>query len=99
MQNDTTPTIIASQNGHTETVALLLANKADINAANKVRQFKIFKYLQLIDNDLQDINISFFILSTIIAHKNMNYYSTWLTLVLYADRYYPSVYSFPKGTH
>jgi hypothetical protein len=26
-------------------VALLLANKADINAANKVHQFKIFKYL------------------------------------------------------
>jgi ankyrin repeat protein len=40
-----TPAIVASYNGHTETVALLLANKADINAANKVQQFKILKYL------------------------------------------------------
>ena len=46
MQDGTTPALIASQNGHTETLALLLANKADINAAgNKVQQFKIFKYL------------------------------------------------------
>jgi ankyrin repeat protein len=45
MQDGYTPAIIASYNGHTETVALLLANKADINAASKVQQFKIFKYL------------------------------------------------------
>jgi ankyrin repeat protein len=43
---------IASQYGHTEILALLLANKADINAATKVLQFKIFKYLLLIDNEL-----------------------------------------------
>jgi ankyrin repeat protein len=45
MQDGSTPAFIASENGHTETVALLLANKADINAASKVQQFKIFKYL------------------------------------------------------
>jgi ankyrin repeat protein len=44
MQNGSTPAYIASQEGHTETVALLLANKADINAANKAQQLKIFKY-------------------------------------------------------
>jgi ankyrin repeat protein len=45
MQYGSTPAHEASENGHTETVALLLANKADINAANKVQWFKIFKYL------------------------------------------------------
>ncbi len=45
MQYGDTPAHKASDNGHTETVALLLANKADINAADKVQQFKIFKYL------------------------------------------------------
>ena len=45
MQNGITPAYIASKNGHTETVALLLANNADINAAIKVQQFKIFKYV------------------------------------------------------
>jgi ankyrin repeat protein len=45
MQIGFTPAHVASENGHTETVALLLANKADINAANKVQQFKIFRYL------------------------------------------------------
>ena len=65
MQHGTTPAHVASLDGHTETVALLLANKADINAANKVQQCKIFKYLLLIDNELQDFNIAFFILSTI----------------------------------
>jgi ankyrin repeat protein len=44
MQHGATPAYIASQNGHTETVALLLANKADINAASDVHHFKIFKY-------------------------------------------------------
>ncbi len=44
MQDGATPAIIASFNGHTENVALLLANKADLNAADKVQQFKIFKY-------------------------------------------------------
>ena len=40
----------------------------------------------MIDNELQDFNIAFFILSTILAHENMNYYLTWFTLVLYAER-------------
>ena len=94
MQDGATPALIASHNGHTETLALLLANKADINAASEVQQFKIFKYLLLIDNELHDFNIAFFILSTILAHENMNYYLTWFTLVLYAGRFYPSAYSF-----
>jgi hypothetical protein len=34
---------IASEKGHTETLALLLVNKADINAAAQVQQFKLFK--------------------------------------------------------
>jgi hypothetical protein len=45
MQDGATSAIIASVKGHTETLALLLANKADINAASKVQQFKMFKYL------------------------------------------------------
>ena len=98
MQDGRTPAFIASQEGHTETVALLLANKADINAADKVQQFKIF-FIFSNDNKLEDFNIAFFILSTILAHENMNYYLTWFTLVLYAGRLYPSVYSFPKWTH
>jgi hypothetical protein len=79
MQNGTTPAYKASQNGHTETLALLLANKADIHAARKVQRFKIFNYLRLINNELQDFKIAFFMLSTILAHGNMNYYLTWLT--------------------
>jgi hypothetical protein len=74
MQGGFTPAYIASEKGHTEFLALLLANKADINAATKVQQFKIFKYLLLVDNELHDINIAFFILSTILAHENMNYF-------------------------
>jgi ankyrin repeat protein len=45
MQDGLTPAHVASLKGHTETLALLLANKADINAANKVQQLKLFKYL------------------------------------------------------
>jgi ankyrin repeat protein len=45
MQGGFTPAYIASKNGHTQTLALLLANQADINAASDVQQFKIFKYL------------------------------------------------------
>jgi hypothetical protein len=45
MQDGCTPAYVASQNGYTETLALLLANKADTNVENKVQQFKIFKYL------------------------------------------------------
>ncbi len=86
MQDGWTSACTASQNGHTETVALLLANKADINAANKVHQFKIFKYLSVIDNEVEDLNIASFILSTIVAHENKNFYLTWFMLVLYAER-------------
>ena len=52
MQNGVTPAYVASEEGHTETLSLLLANKADINAAREVQQFKIFKYLFLIDSEL-----------------------------------------------
>jgi hypothetical protein len=45
MQSGFTPAHAASDEGHTETLALLLANKADINAATKVYQIEIFKYL------------------------------------------------------
>jgi ankyrin repeat protein len=45
MQYGITPAYIASQVGHTETVAQLLVDKADINAASEVQRFKIFKYL------------------------------------------------------
>jgi ankyrin repeat protein len=61
MQDGWTPAHVASFNGHTETLALLPANKADINAANKVHQFKIFQFVLLIDNELQNYNIAFFI--------------------------------------
>ena len=71
MQGGFTPAFIASQNGHTQTLALLLASKAEINSASEVHQFKIFKNLLLMDNELQDFNIAFFILSTILAHENI----------------------------
>jgi hypothetical protein len=99
MQDGCTPAFVASKYGHTETLALLLANKADINAATKVQQFNIFKYLQLIGNEFQDFKITFLIISTILANENVNYYLTLFTLVLYAGWFYPSVHSFPKWTH
>jgi hypothetical protein len=40
MQHGNAPADVASDNGHTESLALLLANKADINAATKVHQLK-----------------------------------------------------------
>jgi ankyrin repeat protein len=42
MQDGNTPASEASQYGYTETLALLLANKADVNSADKVQQFKLF---------------------------------------------------------
>jgi ankyrin repeat protein len=45
LQDGATPLIIASFDGHTEIAALLLANKAEVNFADKVQQFKMFKYL------------------------------------------------------
>ena len=70
MQGGATPAFIASQNGHTEVLALLLANKADINAASEVQQFKIFKYLLLIDNKLQDSNSFFHIINDFRSWKH-----------------------------
>jgi hypothetical protein len=43
MQGVFTPAYIASEKGHTEILALLLANKADINAARKVQHFYNFQ--------------------------------------------------------
>jgi ankyrin repeat protein len=45
MQDGNTPAILASERGHTETLALLLANKADVNSVAKVQQFKLFTCL------------------------------------------------------
>jgi hypothetical protein len=45
MQDVLTPAHIASEFGYTETMVFLLANKADINTANKEHQFQIFNYL------------------------------------------------------
>jgi ankyrin repeat protein len=45
MKDGATPAFMASENGHTETLALLLANKADINATDAVQQLKVFEYL------------------------------------------------------
>jgi ankyrin repeat protein len=39
-----TPALEASYKGHTEILALLLLNKADINAASNVQQRKIHLY-------------------------------------------------------
>ncbi len=72
MQEGVTPAFIASQTGQTETLALLLANKADINVADKVQQFKIFRNLQLIDDEFQECDTAFFIISTILAHEDVN---------------------------
>jgi hypothetical protein len=58
---------MASQMGHTDVLALLLANKADIKAVQNIQIFIAT------DNELQDFYIAFFIFSTIIAHENMNY--------------------------
>ena len=79
MQEGYTPAHIASEQGHTEILALLLANKADVNAASEVHQFKIFNYLWVIDNEIEDFNIVFFILSTILAHE------TW-AIILHGSR-------------
>jgi hypothetical protein len=40
MQDGRTPAYEASLRGHTETLALLLSNNADVNAVNKVRQLQ-----------------------------------------------------------
>jgi hypothetical protein len=54
MQDGFTPAYKASEKGDIEILALMLAIKADINAASNVQQFKIFKYVKLIDNELED---------------------------------------------
>jgi ankyrin repeat protein len=45
MQEGNTLVFAASQNGHTETLALLLSNKADVKSVDKVQKSRIFKYL------------------------------------------------------
>jgi hypothetical protein len=45
MQYGCTPAFRVSYSGRNEILAFLLANKADINAASKVQQFKIVKIL------------------------------------------------------
>jgi hypothetical protein len=45
MQYGDTPALQASKNGHTEALALLLANKADIDSVDMVQQFKIINCL------------------------------------------------------
>ncbi len=52
MQDGVTPAYMASEQGHTEILALLLENEADINAASEVKQFNIFNHLLLIDSEL-----------------------------------------------
>jgi hypothetical protein len=64
-------------------LALLLANKADINVAIKAQHFKIFKCFLLIDNELQSFSIRFFILAMILAYEKICHYSTWFTLVIF----------------
>ncbi len=56
MQDGYTAAYVASQNGHTENLALLLANKADVNTASNVQQLILFK---LCINELQVENIDF----------------------------------------
>ncbi len=45
MQDGFTTAHIASEFGYTEILALLLANKADVNAASKEHRFQIFNHL------------------------------------------------------
>jgi hypothetical protein len=45
LQDGCTPAIAAIQDGEIEILALLLANKADVNSAGKVQQFKLFSCL------------------------------------------------------
>jgi ankyrin repeat protein len=59
MQDGSTPAGIASLKGHTETLALLLANKADINVASKVQQFKIFKYINRLTTSCKSKALTF----------------------------------------
>jgi ankyrin repeat protein len=54
MQDGTSPATEASYNGHTDTLSLLLLNKADLKAANEVGQLNnSFQKLKAISNYLQ----------------------------------------------
>ena len=46
-QNRWTPTHIAAGNGHTEVVKALIGAKADVNAANKVKQMHVLFAVQV----------------------------------------------------
>jgi hypothetical protein len=48
-QNGSKPACKAAADGDTVYLALLLANKSDINEANEVRQLNIYEYLNFID--------------------------------------------------
>ena len=72
MQDGFTPAIVASESGHTQTLALLLANKANIDAANKVQQFKLLSCLKFIYNELQDKDIS------VSYYPQFKHIKTWL---------------------
>jgi ankyrin repeat protein len=43
-QDGSTPALRASENGHTQTLALLLENKADVNAKDQVFYLSIFEF-------------------------------------------------------
>ncbi len=60
MKDGVTPVFTASFNGHTESLALLLSNKADANVAVKVQLLKIFKYLKSISCKRQALKKSIF---------------------------------------
>jgi hypothetical protein len=66
MQDGYTPAIAASQNGHTETLALLLTHKVDVNSADKVQPLKLFSSLNysVACNSLElqdkDISVSYY---------------------------------------
>ena len=55
MQSGFTPACFASEKGHAEILALLLADKADINAANEVQQLK---YANTYDRFATNCNIN-----------------------------------------
>jgi hypothetical protein len=51
IQYSYTPAVVASLNGRTETLALLLANKVDVNSADKVQQFSFKIGIFLVSNN------------------------------------------------
>jgi ankyrin repeat protein len=56
MQDGLTPAHEASRSGNTETLALILANSANVNASDEVLLFKIFNNLKSIHIVNENIN-------------------------------------------